>query len=728
MKRVWMMLFSVLLLIMAVPQTARAAEPVKLTVKADKAVANPGDTITYTVYVGEVSELGGMDLYIKLPVGLTIEDNSIAVKEGIWDTLLAMSDFRIIPNLKNDYHFGYIASAPGYTITSDLALFSFSCTVDSDAAFEEKAVSVNVDALYDNWGNELENNVTPAEVTIEKRKIPVTGVQLDKTSVSVKDGETVNLEATVDPADADNKTVTWSSDNTAVATVANGTVTAVKTGKANITVTTEDGSKTAVCEVTVSCNHNMSKTEAVVPTCGKAGNIEYYTCSKCGNKYKDEAGTMEVTDVTDPATGDHKHTEVRDAKAATEEETGYTGDTYCTDCGNKIETGSVIPKLPHTHAMTKTPAVSATCEEDGTIEYYTCSKCGKKYADEAGTKEVTDITVKATGHKADGVWKTDEENHWQICEVCSSEVNKTKHSYSWKVDKAATEDETGLSHEECVCGLKRNEGTVIPKLDHVHTDIQHHAAVEATCVKEGSREYWTCSSKKCAGKYYGDKDCQIEIKDIVIPINSENHVKGGVWEKDDEKHVRICTCGAKVDEGKHVYDDDKDVYCNVCEYQRYYVVTNGADAVYEQNAEEGLTFRIDGELELFKSLEIDGKVVDPKYYTLAKGSTIITLKNSYLNTLSVGSHSIKVAYTDGKVATTSFSVREESKPSDSDDNDSNKTEESESAKTESNNTAAAALSPKTGDESHMTLWVGMLFAVMAGIAITGVAVYRLRRR
>jgi formylglycine-generating enzyme required for sulfatase activity len=80
----------------------------------------------------------------------------------------------------------------------------------------------------------------------------VSGVSLDKTSISLTVGKTETLTATVSPADADDKTVTWSSDNTNVATVSNGTITAVAIGTASITVTTADGDKTAQCTVTVS--------------------------------------------------------------------------------------------------------------------------------------------------------------------------------------------------------------------------------------------------------------------------------------------------------------------------------------------------------------------------------------------------------------------------------------------------------------------------------------------
>ena len=82
--------------------------------------------------------------------------------------------------------------------------------------------------------------------------VSVAGVSLDKTEIVLVEGSNQTLTATVEPTNATNKGVTWSSDHEAVATVdQNGTVTAVKAGTATIMVTTADGSKTAACEVTV---------------------------------------------------------------------------------------------------------------------------------------------------------------------------------------------------------------------------------------------------------------------------------------------------------------------------------------------------------------------------------------------------------------------------------------------------------------------------------------------
>ena len=91
--------------------------------------------------------------------------------------------------------------------------------------------------------------------------VHVTGIQLNPTSTTIKEGESVTLVATVTPSNADNKTVRWSSSSDAVAKVdANGKVTGVKAGSATITATAEDGGKTATCAVTVQQNNAPSVT------------------------------------------------------------------------------------------------------------------------------------------------------------------------------------------------------------------------------------------------------------------------------------------------------------------------------------------------------------------------------------------------------------------------------------------------------------------------------------
>lgn len=663
MKRFIAMLTAVVMMVMSSSFTAQAAaENVTMKVSSDKTVANPGDEVNFSVSIGAVNSLGGLEFYLNIPNGMTLDDTSIVLPEGLVETLNSDSDI-VVPASKNNYKWSYTANTDGYSGRSDVVILNFSCLVDDNSAFEEKNVGITIDTCFDNEDMDEHNvNVVSAKVKVEKKKIAVTGVALNKTTLSMKDGETATLTATVAPADAVNKNITWTSDNTEVAIVENGTVKALKTGTAKITVSTEDGSKTAVCTVTVTCNHELTKVDAKAPTCVMDGNVEYYHCDKCGTNFEDNAGITKIIDVKVPATGRHEDTEVRDAVAATEESEGYTGDTYCKTCNTKVATGTIIAKLPHTHAMIKTDAVEPTCEEEGNVAYYTCTKCNKTYSDEAGTNEITNVVVEATGHTAGSAWKYDETNHWKECTNCDEEMDKAAHSYEWVVDSAATEDEVGIKHEECECGSVRSEDTEIPKLDHVHVGIRHVDKVDATCMKAGNVEYWTCSSDKCEGKYYSDGECQIEITDIEIPKDPENHVSDGTWEMDEEKHIRNCTCGVQVDEGQHEYADDNDSDCNVCGYKRFYVVTEGANATYELETSNGLALKADGDYSLFETLEVDGTVVAPENYTVTQGSTIITLKTEYLNTLVVGAHDVKMIFSDGKAAVTKINIKAKPQP------------------------------------------------------------------
>ena len=108
---------------------------------------------------------------------------------------------------------------------------------------------------------------------------------------------------------------------------------------------------------------------------GEATCVSKAVCEVCKAQYGDVDAT------------NHKHTEIRDAKPATEQEKGYTGDTWCIDCNKKIATGSEIAMLEH--KLTLVEAKDAAVTEQGNIKYYYCENCGKYFADEDGTKEIS---------------------------------------------------------------------------------------------------------------------------------------------------------------------------------------------------------------------------------------------------------------------------------------------------------------------------------------------------
>ena len=95
-------------------------------------------------------------------------------------------------------------------------------------------------------------NVSGQEVYIKNlsKKIEVTGISLSKTSATINKGSSITLTANITPYEATNKSVTWSTSNSKVATVQNGKVTGVSAGTATITAKSSNG-KTASCKVTV---------------------------------------------------------------------------------------------------------------------------------------------------------------------------------------------------------------------------------------------------------------------------------------------------------------------------------------------------------------------------------------------------------------------------------------------------------------------------------------------
>ena len=100
------------------------------------------------------------------------------------------------------------------------------------------------------------NKTASCSVTVTAKTISVTAVELDKKDLTLIEGDTETLKATVSPADATNPEVTWESDKTDIATVdSDGKVTAVKAGTATITVSTDDGAKTATCKITVQASN-----------------------------------------------------------------------------------------------------------------------------------------------------------------------------------------------------------------------------------------------------------------------------------------------------------------------------------------------------------------------------------------------------------------------------------------------------------------------------------------
>ena len=115
----------------------------------------------------------------------------------------------------------------------------------------------------------------PVSPTPAPAKVPVTGVSLSQSSISLKEGVSVEVTVTVMPDNASNKNVSWKSEDTGVATVSSGKITAVAPGVTDITVTSADGNKTATLKVTVTMDVPYRQKKALLALFEKTGGASW---------------------------------------------------------------------------------------------------------------------------------------------------------------------------------------------------------------------------------------------------------------------------------------------------------------------------------------------------------------------------------------------------------------------------------------------------------------------
>lgn len=173
---------------------------------------------------------------------------------------------------------------------------------------------------------------------------------------------------------------------------------------------------------------------------------------------------------------DHTHTEIRNQREATCTQTGYAGDTYCTDCDKLMSTGKELAALGHDYKATVTKQPTTT--EEG-VRTYTCTRCSSSY-----TESIT---------------KLPEEQH--------------THNYTGSITKEATCTEAGVRTYTCSCGDSYTEN--IPATGHSYVSKVTKAA---TTTEEGIMTY-TCS--KC-GHSYTQPIAKLESDDSSKDNGSQN--------------------------------------------------------------------------------------------------------------------------------------------------------------------------------------------------------------
>ena len=215
----------------------------------DDLTINEGETLTV-----------GKDASLTVPDGKTLTNNgTVTTKEGgtLTGTITGNQPPKITTERLNDgtvntkYNQTLVASGDA-TITWSSSDLPEWLTLDSaTGVISGTPTTAGTSTFTVKAENTAGSDRKELTLTINPAPVLVTSVALNKSELSLYTGQSEILTATVQPEDATNKNVTWSSDKPEVATVENGKVTAKAAGTATITVTTEDGKKTATCTVTV---------------------------------------------------------------------------------------------------------------------------------------------------------------------------------------------------------------------------------------------------------------------------------------------------------------------------------------------------------------------------------------------------------------------------------------------------------------------------------------------
>lgn len=452
------------------------------------------------------------------------------------------------------------------------------------------------------------------------------------------------------------------------------------------------------------------------PTCTTAGQ-KTYTCTVCS------ATKVETLD----ALG-HNFAKY-DAKAATCTEIGWNTYFTCTNCN--YTTYKEIAALGHDKVSHNGKA--ATCTEKGWNAYDTCSRC-----DYTTYKEIA-----ALGHDfTSNTWQSDAHRHWKKCSRCKAAGKKTQHTGGTATCKdravcttcskaygtldakhhvGGTEirdmvepttkkaGHTGNSYCKG-CNTKLSDGTVIPVISNLSTGKKSDLAtalkdMEKFLNSHGSN-YTANQKKQLIANINAIKSALKSIENTektvkkaeAMPaadkIQPDDKAAIAAYE-DAKKAYDALSAGEKNMAGEHT----KAILNTMLKALTAYDITSGDGSTWkENNKDNGLTFKVNGYHKKFAGIVINGTVVNKKYYEIEAGSTIITLKAEYLQTLPAGNYTLLVQYTDSSTDgedTFTITKNESATPSDP----TNPTDPS---------------SPKTGDNSHPVVWIGILI-VCAGI-------------
>ncbi len=306
----------------------------------------------------------------------------------------------------------------------------------------------------------------------------------------------------------------------------------------------------------------------------------------------------------------------------------------------------------HTHTYNqetvKPEALKTPADCTNNAVYFKSCSCGA-----ISTTDTFVAMDTALGHAHGSDWKYDSTNHWHECSRCHDKKDEAAHDYG--------------SDNVCdTCGYDKT-------VPHTH-NLTLVPAKAATCTNPGNSAYYTCDG---CDKWFEDATGSVEITDKTsVKIPAPGHTAGTEWKSDDTNHWHECTvagCGVIIESTKSAHTagewivdtpatattaGTKHKECTVChrvlETQPIpstgteLKIIAGDNQIYNKASGSDVTITCNGDFAKFTGIKVDGSVVDSSNYTAVSGSTVLTLKASYLGTLTDGSHTITFVYTDGE--------------------------------------------------------------------------------
>lgn len=263
----------------------------------------------------------------------------------------------------------------------------------------------------------------------------------------------------------------------------------------------------------------------------------------------------------------------------------------------------------------------------------------------------------------------------------------------------------------------------LPKVTDVRANVTGTQSVAPTCTEMGETTYtaiytetWAAEQTKICQDVAADSDNHDKQ---IVKINGKASTNGTDGWKD---YFKCNACGK--------FFEDENCTREIADLDNWktgdgkidkigYAVIEGNNSSWQKNTDGTITFRANGDFAMFTGVKVDGTMVAAENYTAKSGSTIVTLKKAYLQSLGEGSHTITFLYTDGQCEA-NFNVTAAAVPT-----EPTTPETTEPTKPTKPNPPTGTDTPATGDDSNLLIW--LLLGLASACGLTGTVLFKKKK-